>query len=250
MAGSYSDILGPGNFFLELQDHGMPDQHRLNEQLLRLAPEVGLPLVATNDLHYVRKSQHEAHDVLLCIGTAASIYDTNRQLKFDTDDFYLKSAAEMAALFPDHPEAIANTRRIADMTDLQFDFGHLRLPQFPVPDGHTVESWLRSECEGGLRERYGEVTVELQRRLDYELGVIISMGYAGYFLIVADFVRFARQQGIATTCRGSAPGSIVTYTLGHHAGGPDPLRAAVRALPQPRPRDHAGHRRGLRGQPP
>ncbi len=120
----------------------------------------------------------------------------------------------MAALFGDVPEAIANTRRISEMVDLELPFGQLRLPDFPVPDGHTVESWLRAECERGLRERYGESTEELQKRLDYELGVIISMGYAAYFLIVADFVRFAREQRIATTCRGSAPGSIVTYTLG------------------------------------
>ena len=120
----------------------------------------------------------------------------------------------MAALFPDHPEAIANTRRIAEMTDLTLPLGQLRIPHFPVPDGHTVETWLRAECQRGLERRYGTVTPELQTRLDYELGVIISMGYAGYFLIVADFIAFAREQGIQTTCRGSAPGSIVTYTLG------------------------------------
>src|SRR5262245_16197604 len=213
LAGEYGDIFGPGNFFLELQDHGLADQRRLNEQLLRLAPEVGLPLVATNDLHYVHQGQHEAHDVLLCVGTASNI-DTPGRMRFETSEFFLKNAAQMAALFADQPEAIANTRRIADMTDLQLEFGQLRLPAFPVPAGHTVESWLRDECERGLAARYGTVTEELQRRLDYELDVIIRMGYAGYFLIVADFVRFAREQRIATTCRGSAPGSIVTYTLG------------------------------------
>src|SRR3712207_3416405 len=135
-------------------------------------------------------------------------------MKFETDDFFLKSAAEMAALFPDQRDAILNTRRIAEMCDLQLPLGQLRIPHFPVPDGHTVESWLREECQRGLIARYGVVTDELQRRLDYELGVIIDMGYAGYFLIVADFVRFAREQRIQTTCRGSAPGSIVTYTLG------------------------------------
>jgi DNA polymerase-3 subunit alpha len=213
IAGAYSDIFGSGNFFLELQDHGLPDQRRLNERLLRLAPEVGLPLVATNDLHYVHREQHEAHDVLLCIGTASNITDTNR-LRFETSEFYLKSAQEMAALFTEVPEAIGNTRRIADMTDLHFEFGQLRLPDFPVPAGHTVESWLRAECQRGLVARYGAATDELERRLDYELDVICTMGYAGYFLIVADFTRFAREQRIATTCRGSAPGSIVTYTLG------------------------------------
>ena len=213
VAGDYRDILGKDRFFLELQDHGMPEQHRLNEQLLRLAPEVGLPLVVTNDLHYVHREQHEAHDVLLCVGTGNNL-DTPNRMKFDTRDFFLKTAAEMAALFPDQPEALRNTRRIADMCDLALPLGELRIPHFPVPDGETVETWLRKECEAGLVRRYGAITPELQKRLDYELGVIISMGYAGYFLIVADFVRFAREQKIATTCRGSAPGSIVTYTLG------------------------------------
>src|SRR6478609_1449264 len=160
LAGEYGDIFGKDRFYLELQDHGMPDQHRLNEQLLRLAPEAGLPLVVTNDLHYVREDQSEAHDVLLCVGTGNNL-DTPNRMRFDTHDFYVKSAAQMAALFPDNPEAILNTRRIAETT-----------------------------------------------------GVILSMGYAGYFLIVADFIAFARAEGIQTTCRGSAPGSIVTYTLG------------------------------------
>src|SRR5688500_14846398 len=213
LAGEYQDILGKGNFFLELQDHGLPEQRRLNEQLVRLAPETGLPLVVTNDLHYVHESQSEAHDVLLCVGTGNNL-DTPGRMKFETHDFWLKSAAQMAALFPDQRDAILNSRRIAEMCDVQLPLGHLRIPHFPVPDGETVESWLRKECEAGLQRRYGTVTPELQERLDYELGVIISMGYAGYFLIVADFVRFAREQRIQTTCRGSAPGSIVTYTLG------------------------------------
>ncbi|CAN5477986.1 hypothetical protein BH24CHL9_BH24CHL9_05780 [soil metagenome] len=213
LAGEYADILGPDGFYLEIQDHGLPQQRRLNEQLLRLAPEVGLPLVATNDLHYVHKAQSEAHDVLLCVGTGSNI-DTPGRMRFETDSFYLKSAAEMEALFGHVPEALLNTRRVAEMVDLKLTFGQLLLPDFPVPAGHTVESWLRAECERGLQDRYGTVTQELQTRLDYELDVICSMGYAGYFLIVADFTRFAREQGIATTCRGSAPGSIVTYTLG------------------------------------
>ncbi|MBA2701632.1 MAG: DNA polymerase III subunit alpha, partial [Chloroflexi bacterium] len=213
VAGEYGEIFGRDGFFLELQDHGLAEQRRLNEQLLRLAPEVGLPLVVTNDLHYVRRDQSEAHDVLLCVGTGNNI-DTPGRLKFETQEFYLKSAAEMAALFPDQLEAVRNSRRIAEMTDLSLPLGHLRIPHFPVPDGHTAESWLREECRRGLEARYGTVTPTLQERLDYELGVIISMGYAGYFLIVADFIAFARSQGIQTTCRGSAPGSIVTYTLG------------------------------------
>jgi DNA polymerase-3 subunit alpha len=213
VAGEYGDILGKDRFFLELQDHGMPEQRRLNEQLIRLAPEVGLPLVVTNDLHYVRQDQSEAHDVLLCVGTGNNL-DTPNRMKFDTPEFYVKSAAQMTALFPDQLEAIRNTRRIAEMTDIALPLGQLRIPHFPVPDGHTVETWLRAECQRGLEARYGTVTPELQQRLDYELGVIIAMGYPAYFLIVADFIRFAREQGIQTTCRGSAPGSIVTYTLG------------------------------------
>ena len=187
--------------------------------------------------------------MLLCVGTGSNL-DTPNRLRFETDEFYLKTAAEMELLFKDVPEALTNSKRIADMTDLQITFGELRLPHFPVPDGYTVETWLREECERGLRQRYGTVTEELQERLDYELGVIISMGYAAYFLIVADFVRYAREQGIATTCRGSAPGSIVTYTLGITPVDPILYGLPVRALPQPRPRDHAGHRRRLRGCPP
>ncbi len=220
LAGEYRDIFR-GDFFLEVQDHGLPEQRRLNEQLGRLGPEVGLSLVATNDLHYVHQAQAEAHDVLLCIGTASNL-DTPNRLKFETPEFYLKSAAEMAARFGELPEAIANTRRIAEMCDVRLPLGQLRIPHFPVPDGHTPESWLRAECQRGLVARYGEATPERQERLDYELGVITEMGYAGYFLIVADFTRFAREQGIATTCRGSAPGSIVTYTLG--ITPVDPLR--------------------------
>jgi DNA polymerase-3 subunit alpha len=209
----YGDILGKDHFFLELQDHGLPEQQALNPRLLRLAQETGLPIAATNDLHYVRREQHEAHDVLLCVGTGSNL-DTPNRLRFERQEFYLKTTAEMERLFPGTPEALHNTRRIAEMTDLRMPFGELRLPHFPVPEGHTTESWLRAECQRGLERRYGTATPELQQRLDYELRVIIDMGYAAYFLIVADFTRFAREQGIATTCRGSAPGSIVTYTLG------------------------------------
>ncbi len=213
ITGEYRDILGKDGFWLELMDHGLPEQRALNPKLLRLSEETGADVVATNDLHYVRRDQYEAHDVLLCVGTGANL-DTPNRLRFETAEFYLKTAAEMEALFRDVPRALTNTKRVAEMTDLQMPFGELRLPHFPVPEGHTVETWLRAECERGLARRYGTITDQLRQRLDYELGVIISMGYAAYFLIVADFTRFAREQGIATTCRGSAPGSIVTYTLG------------------------------------
>jgi DNA polymerase-3 subunit alpha len=196
-----------------MQDHGLPQQRRLNEQLLRLGPEVGLGHVVTNDLHYVRREQSEAHDVLLCVGTGSNL-DTPGRMRFESNEFYLKSAAEMAALFPDNLDAIRRTRAIAEMVEMKLPFGQLRIPSFPVPEGETIESWLRKECQAGLTRRYGTVTPELQARLDYELDVICRMGYAGYFLIVADFTQFARDQRIAITVRGSAPGSIVTYTLG------------------------------------
>ena len=214
LAGEYGDIFGKDRFFLELQDHGIPEQRRLNEQLLRLAPETGLPLVVTNDLHYVHQEQHEAHDVLLCVGTGSNL-DTPNRMRFEGQEFYLKTAAEMHALFPDQREALLNTRRDRG------DGG-------PCPARWASCASRTSRCPRARRSRRGcarsargassaataPSRPELQERLDYELGVIISMGYAGYFLIVADFVRFAREQGIATTCRGSAPGSIVTYTLG------------------------------------
>jgi DNA polymerase-3 subunit alpha len=212
-AGTYADIFGKDRFFLELQDHGLPEQRALNAKLMRLAPEVGLDLIVTNDLHYVRRDQHEAHDVLLCVGTGSNL-DTPGRMKFDSSEFYLKSAVEMAGLFPDNLDAIRRTRGIAEMVDLKLPFGQLRIPSFPVPEGETIETWLRKECQAGLARRYGTVTPDLQARLDYELDVICRMGYAGYFLIVADFTAFARQQRIAITVRGSAPGSIVTYTLG------------------------------------
>ncbi|MGA3058102.1 MAG: DNA polymerase III subunit alpha [Candidatus Limnocylindrales bacterium] len=213
LAGEYRDIFGADRFFLELQDHGLPEQRALNPKLIALGREVGLDLIVSNDLHYVRREQSEAHDVLLCVGTGSNL-DTPGRLRFESNEFYLKSAAEMAALFPDNADAVRRTRAIAEMVEMKLPFGQLRIPSFPVPEGETIESWLRKECQAGLERRYGTVTPELQARLDYELDVICRMGYAGYFLIVADFTRFARDQRIAITVRGSAPGSIVTYTLG------------------------------------
>ncbi len=198
---------------MEVQDHGLPEQKRLNEQLFKLAPEVGLPLVLTNDLHYVRAQQREAHDVLLCIGTASNL-ETPGRMRFNSGEFYLKSPAQMASLFPDRPDLLLNTRAISEAVDFKLTLGQPRMPDVEVPKGETVESWLRKEAERGLLRRYGTPSAAARERLEYELGVILKMGYGAYFLIVADFVRFAREQGIATTCRGSAPGSIVTYALG------------------------------------
>ncbi len=221
-ADDYRSILGPENFYIEVQDHGVPQQNSLHPQLVELARDMKIPLLATNDTHYTVPEQHDAHDLLLCIGTATNV-DTPGRLKFETNEFFLKSPAEMRRLFRGElGEAMDNTVRVAEQVDLKLEFDQLRLPHFPVPDGETAESWLRKECERGLVDRYGpRLTDEVRHRLDYELGIIDRMGYSGYFLIVADFTRFAREQGIYTTCRGSAPGSIVTYSL--HITPVDPL---------------------------
>jgi len=214
-ADDYRSILGDGNFYIEVQDHGVPDQRRLHPQLVELAQRLKIPLLATNDTHYTVPEQHDAHDLLLCIQTNTNV-DTPGRMRFDTNEFFLKSPAQMRALFDGElPDAMDNTLRVAEQVDLRLEFDRLRLPDFPVPDGETPSSWLRKACETGLTERYGErLTDEVRHRLDYELGIIDRMGYSAYFLIVADFTRFAREQGIMTTCRGSAPGSIVTYSLG------------------------------------
>jgi DNA polymerase-3 subunit alpha len=213
-ADDYRSILGAENFYIEVQDHGVPEQDRLHPQLVELARGLNIPLLATNDTHYTVPDQHEAHDLLLCIGTGSNL-DTAGRLRFETNEFYLKSPADMRRLFRGElPDAMDNTLRVAEQVDLTLEFDQLRLPHFPVPEGETAESWLRKECERGLQDRYPRVTDEIRHRLGYELGIIERMGYAGYFLIVADFTRFAREQGIFTTCRGSAPGSIVTYSLG------------------------------------
>ncbi len=214
-ADEYRSILGKDNFFIEVQDHGVAEQGRLHPQLVELARGMGIPLLATNDTHYTVQEQHEAHDLLLCIGTGSNL-DTPGRLRFESNEFYLKTPEQMRRLFGGElPDAMDNTLRVADMVDLRLEFDQLRLPHFPVPDGDTATTWLRKECELGLLARYGPDPGDtVRQRLEYELGVIERMGYAGYFLIVADFTRFAREQGIMTTCRGSAPGSIVTYSLG------------------------------------
>jgi DNA polymerase-3 subunit alpha len=213
-ANEYRDILGDGNFFIEVQEHGIDDQRRLHPQLVELARRNNLPLVATNDTHYTSPDQYEAHDLLVCIQTASNV-DTPGRMRFENNEFYLKSASEMRRLFNNElPDAFDNTVRIAEQCEVNLDYEGLRLPHFEVPAGETEATWLRKECERGLEVRYGRVTDEVRHRLDYELGIIDRMGYSAYFLIVADFTRFAREQGIMITCRGSAPGSIVTYSLG------------------------------------
>ncbi len=210
----YRDIFGPDNFFLEIQDHGMPEQKKVNTLLIELAGKLGVGLVATNDLHYIDRADAECHDVLLCIQMGKTVDDTGR-LKFPTQEFYLKSGAEMAALFPSQAEALTNTCRIAERCNVTFDFDNFHLPEFPVPEQVSADDYLRRLCEERLSERYEPVTTELKGRLDYELSVIQTMGFSSYFLIVWDFINYARQEGIPVgPGRGSAAGSLVSYLLG------------------------------------
>ncbi|HWB66884.1 MAG TPA: DNA polymerase III subunit alpha [Mycobacteriales bacterium] len=213
-AADLRDIFGAGNFFCELMDHGLTIERRVHQDLMRLAGELGLPLVATNDLHYTFADDAAAHEVLLCVQSGKTLADPNR-LKFDARDFYLKSPAEMRSLWHELPAACDNTLLIAERCDVTLSGGNL-MPQFPVPAGETEESWLRAEVQRGLAERYpGGVPAERRERADYELAVISQMGFPGYFLVVADLCRYAREQGIRVgPGRGSATGSIVAYALG------------------------------------
>jgi DNA polymerase-3 subunit alpha len=200
--------------YLEMQDHGIADQGRVNEGLRRLHKETGLPLVATNDSHYTARSDARMHDVLLCIGTG-KFYNDPKRMKFAGEEFYVKPVEEMARLFPDDPEALENTVEVVNLVeDVGIELGKTRLPNFPKPGGYTADHYLRERCEEGLRKRYGKITPEIQRRLDFELTTIEKMGFADYFLIVWDFVRYAKDRKIAVgPGRGSAAGSIVAYAL-------------------------------------
>jgi len=213
VVNTYRDIFGPENFFLELQDHGLADQIALNPLLADLSRTTGIPLVATNDLHYTKREHARPHDVLLCIQQQKLQTDTQR-LKFDTDEFYLKSAEEMRQVFADYPEACDNTLAIAERCDLELTFGELHLPKFDAPDGLSLGVYLRKLVFQGAAERYGTITGEVQSRLETELGVIGSMGFDGYFLIVWDLIHHARERGIRVgPGRGSAAGSVVSYCL-------------------------------------
>ena len=205
-------IFGKGNFFLELQDHGIPEQNTVNQGLMRLHQELNIDLVATNDVHYTYDSDAEAHDVLLCIQTGKRVSDENR-MKYEGGQYYLKSPEEMAGLFPYALEALENTHKIAERCNIEIVFGEYKLPHFDVPDGYTSETYLRTLCEKGLRERYGQKAEELKERLDYELDTISSMGFVDYFLIVWDFIKYAKDHGIPVgPGRGSAAGSLVAYS--------------------------------------
>lgn len=224
--GDYLDIFGRDHFFFELQDHGIEDQARVNAELIRLGRGMGIGLVATNDVHYLNEGDGEAHDVLICIQTQKTIFDQNR-LRYPAGRFYLKSPQEMERLFGHVPEALRNTVEIANRCRVEFEFGRVRLPEYALPEGYDAASYLRKLCYERLPRRYsGEELQEgspVRERLEYELGVIERMGYPGYFLIVQDFIEYARSRGIAVgPGRGSAAGSLVAYVLG--ITNIDPLR--------------------------
>ena len=216
------DIFGEDGFYLELQDHGIRDQAVVNAGLLRIHEETGIPLVCTNDCHYLAPEDAESHDVLLCIQTGKLLEDENR-MRYEPRRFYLRSTEEMERLFAQYPGALENTEKIAAACNLEFTFGKYHLPEFAVPEGETAQTYIRRLCEAGFRERYKGEKPEYRRQLDYELDMIEKMGFTDYFLIVSDFVRFAREQGIPVgPGRGSAAGSMVSYCL--HITDIDPMK--------------------------
>ena len=226
LVAEYVEIFGQDNFFLEIQDHGLPEEKTVNRALREFAKKYDIGLVATNDVHYVHADDSEFHDILLCVQTGRTINDPDR-MRFSGPDYYLKSEEEMAALFADYPEALENTAKIAARCQVDFTFGELQLPFYPLPEHfESDDAYLRALCEERLSSRYADVTDEIRTRLDYELGVIHGMGYASYFLIVWDFINYARGHGVEVgPGRGSAAGSIVAYLLG--ITNIDPLRYAL-----------------------
>jgi len=229
IAKTYLEVFGPDRFFVELQDHNLPEQRALNPELIDLAKRLGVGTIATNDVHYLNHDDVEAHDVLCCINTGALVSDTDRY-KFTGDQFYFKSAEEMSALFPDCPEAIANTLHVAQMCNVELDLSKRHAPVYKMPEDVKDEAgeplddaaYLRRLVYKGAEEHYGEITEELRERIDYELEVITSKGFASYFLIVWDCVRYALEHGIPVNARGSGCSSVVSYCL--RISAPDPLR--------------------------
>ena len=222
VAGWYTEVFGKDHYFMEVQAHGLPDQIRVTEGTLRIAQAVGVGLAATNDSHYLEAADARAHEVLLCLQTGAKLSDPSRW-RFSTEEFYLKSAEEMRKVFAELPEAYSNTLAVAERCDLTVPFGEFHLPRYAVPSGHTLDSYLRERAEAGLRTRYPEPSAEVRARLEHELEIIRDMSFSGYFLVVWDFILFAKQRGIAVgPGRGSAAGSLVAYALG--ITNIDPLR--------------------------
>lgn len=210
----YGEIFGKENFYLELIDNGISEQRKVCRELIRLGKQMEIPLVATNDCHYVDKADAYAQEILLCIGTGRTLDDPSH-LKFSTEEFYFKSPQEMKQIFAEVPEAISNTMEITEKCNLQLDFETIHLPDYKVPENYNLDEYLRNLCEQGLKKRYAEVTPDIRRRLDYELSVISRMGFASYFLIVWDFIEYAKRQKIMVgPGRGSGAGSFVAYLLG------------------------------------
>lgn len=211
---NYQDIFGKGNFFLELQDHGILAQKKVNQLLRKLSIETGIELIASNDAHYLKQEDASAHDVLLCVQTG-TVINAEKRMKFETEEFYLKSYEEMAQIFPNDLQALENTVKIADRCNVEIEFHNLHLPHFEVPEGYDNVSYLRKLAEDGLKARYRDVTDDIKKRFEYEFNTIITMGYTDYFLIVWDFIRYAKSVDIQVgPGRGSAAGSIVSYALG------------------------------------
>ena len=209
----YQEIFGEGNFFLELQDHGIPEQGLVNQQLIKMSEETGIELVATNDIHYTYAEDAKPHDILLCIQTGKKLADENR-MRYDGGQYYVKSEEEMLRLFPYAKQALENTQKIADRCHVEIEFGVTKLPKYDVPEGYTSWEYLQKLCYEGLEKRYGDPSEELKDRLSYELETIHQMGYVDYFLIVWDFIKYAKDHGISVgPGRGSAAGSIVSYCL-------------------------------------
>ena len=209
----YEEILGKGNFYLELQDHGLREQKLVNQHLIKMSKETGIPLICTNDSHYIYKEDSKAHDILLCIQTGKTVNDEVR-MRYEGSEFYVKSPQEMASLFPDVPEALENTYKISQRCNVEFTFHELKLPKYDVPDGKTANEYLREVCLKGFNEKYPCATEDMKKRLEYELSTIEAMGYVDYFLIVWDFIKFSKDNGIIVgPGRGSAAGSMVSYCL-------------------------------------
>ena len=207
------EVFGKGNFFLELQDHGIPAQKTVNQSLLRMSQETGIDLVATNDIHYTYAEDEKSHDILLCIQTGKKVADEDR-MRYEGGQYYVKSEEEMRKLFPYAKAACDNTQRIAERCQVTIEFGKYKLPEFPVPEGYDAWSYLNELTWTGLNRRYENPDETLKKRLEYELNTIKNMGFVDYFLIVWDFIHYAKSQGIAVgPGRGSAAGSLVSYCL-------------------------------------
>ena len=249
-AADFQDILGRDNYFLELMDHGLSIENRVRDGLLRLSKDLGIPPVATNDSHYVRQEDAGSHEHLLCVSSGSTMADPKR-FRFDGDGYYIKSPAEMRALWADRYDlraACDNTLLIAERCDVEFNENANYMPRFPVPEGENEDSWFVKEVEKGLRYRYPDgIPDDVRKQADFEVGVITSMGFPGYFLVVADFINWAKDHGIRV---GPGPwlrcGLDVRLRDAHHRPRPAPARPDLRAVPQPRPRLDARLRHRLR----